>query len=112
MVVEGTALIRRPVYEEQLKEDFGESGRWEHLIWLRNQVQAQPQPIPTEEENSVRKRFCLCCILRYVGDFSCFTSLVVNFEDNRLRFEGIDVSNFLLVGVPVVVGCDFSLGTS
>ena len=38
--------------------------------------------------------------------FHVFTSLVVNFEDNRLRFfEGVDVSNFLLVGVlPVVVG--------
>lgn len=49
--VEGAASVRRPVYEEQLKEDFGESGRWEHLIWLRNQVQARPpSPIPTEEE--------------------------------------------------------------
>jgi hypothetical protein len=38
--------------------------------------------------------------------FHIFTSLVVNFEDNRLRFfERIDVLNFLLVGVlPVVVG--------
>ena len=37
--------------------------------------------------------------------FHVFTSLVVNFEDNRLRFfEGVDVSNFMLVGVlPVVV---------
>jgi hypothetical protein len=49
--VEGAASVRRPVYEEQLKEDFGESGRWEHLIWLRNQVQAQsPSPFLTEEE--------------------------------------------------------------
>ena len=49
--VEGAASVRRPVYEEQLKEDFGESGRWEHLIWLRNQVQARPPgPIPKEEE--------------------------------------------------------------
>ena len=49
--VQGAASVRRPVYEEQLKADFGESGRWEHLIWLRNQVQARPAEEATEEES-------------------------------------------------------------
>jgi hypothetical protein len=42
--------------------------------------------------------------------FHIFTSLLVNLEDNRLRFlEGIDFQHFFLVGIlPVVVGwCGF-----
>jgi hypothetical protein len=52
------------------------------------------------------KRFVFAAFSGMWVIFHIFTSLVVNFEDNRLRFfERIDVLNFLLVGVlPVVVG--------
>ena len=51
------------------------------------------------------KRFVFAAFSGIWVIFHVFTSLVVNFEDNRLRFfEGVDVSNFVLVGVlPVVV---------
>ncbi len=41
-LVQGSASVRRPIYDEHLKEQFGETGRWEHLLWLQNKVRSAP----------------------------------------------------------------------
>jgi hypothetical protein len=33
--VMGSASVQREIFDANLRQDFGESGKWEHLIMLR-----------------------------------------------------------------------------